>query len=640
MDETATAEKSRMDSVDFIFAISISDNTGFIDVANKGEVTANLLYSLREEKPKTSAEIARDSLQEAIRFYKFRQYRLADLTYKWTLQQMERNGLQGDINYFRCLSGKAVVSLALGKTIQTDEELKLAETLVLSKLGKRSAAYAANLNTRAKWNQATGNYNDSEAQFSECLTVCSELFGKGSLQVATVTNNMAMLSLAMGRTEEAVERMGRANELAAAIFNDALKGKKSFERRMFLSNQAMVLQASGDLAGAEKVLNEIRKIYENRGQKANPDYANVLNQLGMLYIRMGKPAQAEPLLKTVGDIYKRHYGEQSPAFGKILHDLSVFCRLTDRLPEAEQYGNRALNVRKAVLGESHPDVARSMEQLGLVYWRQGKSREAYGMLKGAADKSLQFINTYFKPMSEAEQTRYWATLQPGFQRFYAFAIDQEKYIPALRTDVFQYQLATKALLLQSASKTRQAVLAGGDPGLIRDYKEWISRKEMLARYYGLSKEELAKQQIDLGQLEREANALEKTLSQRSSGFSEAFGGSAVTLADLSATLGDQEALVEMVRVNGFDKDFTDDSRYIAMVLVKGAAAPQLKVLRNGRELETRYAKYYRNTVTICVCQYCCIVAQLDYAILIGLCTDNKLSALASSHIRIMSSKFL
>ncbi|MFM8348288.1 MAG: tetratricopeptide repeat protein, partial [Bacteroidota bacterium] len=494
LDETATAEKSRMDSVDFIFAISISDNTGFIDVANKGEVTANLLYSLREEKPKTSAEIARDSLQEAIRFYKFRQYRLADLTYKWTLQQMERNGLQGDINYFRCLSGKAVVSLALGKTIQTDEELKLAETLVLAKLGKRSAAYAANLNTRAKWNQATGNYNDSEAQFSECLTVCSELFGKGSLQVATVTNNMAMLSLAMGRTEEAVERMGRANELAAAIFNDALKGKKSFERRMFLSNQAMVLQASGDLAGAEKVLNEIRKIYENRGQKANPDYANVLNQLGMLYIRMGKPAQAEPLLKTVGDIYKRHYGEQSPAFGKILHDLSVFCRLTDRLPEAEQYGNRALNVRKAVLGESHPDVARSMEQLGLVYWRQGKSREAYGMLKGAADKSLQFINTYFKPMSEAEQTRYWATLQPGFQRFYAFAIDQEKYIPALRTDVFQYQLATKALLLQSASKTRQAVLAGGDPGLIRDYKEWISRKEMLARYYGLSKEELAKQQ--------------------------------------------------------------------------------------------------------------------------------------------------
>ncbi|MFM7328708.1 MAG: hypothetical protein ACKO3B_08265, partial [Bacteroidota bacterium] len=169
MDETATAEKSRMDSVDFIFAISISDNTGFIDVANKGEVTANLLYSLREEKPKTSAEIARDSLQEAIRFYKFRQYRLADLTYKWTLQQMERNGLQGDINYFRCLSGKAVVSLALGKTIQTDEELKQAETLVLSKLGKRSAAYAANLNTRAKWNQATGNYNDSEAQFSECL---------------------------------------------------------------------------------------------------------------------------------------------------------------------------------------------------------------------------------------------------------------------------------------------------------------------------------------------------------------------------------------------------------------------------------------------------------------------------------------
>ena len=566
LEETAMEEKSRMDTVDFIFAISVSDNTGFVDVANKGEITANVLYAFRDEKQKSAAEVARDSLQEAIRFYKLRFYRLAEINFQWTRKQMEQNGLQGDINYLRCLAGKAVVSLSLGKTGQTDEELRQVEELIISRLGRRSPAYAANLNTRAKWNQAVGNYNEAESQFAECLSLSQQLFGPNSLQTAIVTNNQAMLSLAMGRNEDAVRLMAKANTIAAGIYDDALKGKKSFERRMFLSNQALVYQGIGNYPESEKVFLEIKKIYENRGQKSNPDYANVLNQLGMLYLRMGKPAQAEPLLKTVGDIYKRVFGEQSPAFGRILHDLSVFCRLTDRLPEAEQYGMRALKVRKAVLGESHPDHARTMEQLGLVYWRQGKPREAYGMLKGAADRSLQFINDYFKPMSEAEKSRYWATLQPGFQRFYAFAIDQEKNIQTLKEDVFRYQLVTKAILLQSTSKTRQAVLSGGDPALMRDYKEWIARKEMLARYYGLTRDELGRQQIDLPALEQEANALEKSLSQRSSRFSETFGREAPTLAAIAARLGEQESLVEMVRVNGFDKDFTEDTRYLALVL--------------------------------------------------------------------------
>ncbi|MDZ7649064.1 MAG: hypothetical protein U5K54_18900 [Cytophagales bacterium] len=44
---------------------------------------------------------------------------------------------------------------------------------------------------------------------------------------------------------------------------------------------------------------------------------------------------------------------------------------------------------------------------------------------------------------------------------------------------------------------------------------WLDKKETLARYYSLSKEDLTNQKIDLPTLEKEANDMERSLSQRS-----------------------------------------------------------------------------------------------------------------------------
>jgi CHAT domain-containing protein len=61
-------------------------------------------------------------------------------------------------------------------------------------------------------------------------------------------------------------------------------------------------------------------------------------------------------------------------------------------------------------------------------------------------------------------------------------------------------------------------------------------------------------------------------------------------------LGDTEALVELIRIRSFDKEFTSDSKYAVLVLTKNAAAPKLIVLDNGNQLETRYLKFYRNAI--------------------------------------------
>ncbi len=156
-------------------------------------------------------------------------------------------------------------------------------------------------------------------------------------------------------------------------------------------------------------------------------------------------------------------------------------------------------------------------------------------------------------------------------------------------------MATKALLLNATSKVKEAILQSGDAQLIRDYTDWIALKEELARMYSFSKEQLREQKIDLPALEKKANAMEKSLSERSALFSSGYGAQKVSYTQVRNLLTDTEVVVDMVRVRHFDQDFTADVRYVALILTKDMERPGLVILENGSQLETRYLKYY-NTV--------------------------------------------
>jgi CHAT domain-containing protein len=212
------------------------------------------------------------------------------------------------------------------------------------------------------------------------------------------------------------------------------------------------------------------------------------------------------------------------------------------------------------------------------------------------DKTIDFINQYFPPMSEAEKTSYWDINAPRFQRFYNFALEALAVKPELAQDLYNYHIATKALLLNTSNKIKQSILSSNDQSLIKEYLLWLDKKEQLARLYSLTKEELKQQKFDLKALEAEANGLERSLSARSTDFSEGYSTQKVSFSQIASLLLDNEATVEVVRVQHFDQHFKAESKYVALVLTRGALKPSVAVLDNGQQLETRYVKYYRNTI--------------------------------------------
>ncbi len=592
--EKGASKKLTMDSLDYQFAISVNENAGFFDIEQKGEGGTRALYALREETDKTLIEKMRDSLETGVGYYELRMYKMAEQALQATRTSMETQGLTNELVYLRTLTALGLVYLSQGKLADAAELINTALTMSASSLGKQSAPYVANLNNLAKLNQALGKYNDAEKQFDEALALNEAVFGEG-MQKAILLNNKAMLFQAMGRYDEAVQLMQQAMKASEVAPKKFLQGSKSFDSRKFQSNLAFIYQVSGKYTEAEKNFLAIRKVFENRRQVKSTEYAGLLNQLGILYIQMGKMDQVEALFKTAQDIYKRRFTENNIYYAKVTNDLGNFYRLAGRFADAERELNKALTIRENLLGTSHPDYISSKENLAIVFWKTSRHESAYMAYRDVMDKTIEFINNYFPPMSEAEKTSFWDITAPRFQRFFNFALEVYPQLPHVSQDFFDYQMATKALLLNATSKVKEAILNSGDKQLINDYTAWISLKEELARMYSLSKEQLREQNIDLPALERKANAMEKSLSERSALFSSGYSTQKVSYTQVRNLLTVTEAVVDMVRVRGFNQDFTSESRYVALILTKEMERPAMVVLENGTQLETRFLKYY-NTV--------------------------------------------
>ncbi len=587
----ADAERDRLDSTDFNYAIKVIDNSGMMNIRDFDETLTKSAYAasnflLKEEKDKTPAQKCRAILDAAEKFYQVRQYKPAELYFLDAKLSYETEGLANNINYSKVHADLGLLYATMGRYNSAEYFTSEALSIREQTLGTNSKAYASSLNNMAVLYQETARYNESEQYFEDALKTVQNQLGAESQEYAIVLNNQAILFSQIGRIEQAVTKLNNAISIL-----EKLKKKSTRDQVGFQSNLALLYQQTGKFAEAETIYLKLEKTLGSK----DPFYAGVLNNLALLYIQMNKLDKVEAYFKQSAQIYLDRFKE-GPNYAKVINDLGNFYRTQGRFAEAEENLLKSMTIRGTTLDTNHPDYVKSQEDLAILYWKKGDLAKADASYKIAMDKSLDFINRYFPPMSEAEKTKYWDVLQPRFQRFYNYCLDASATNPAIVQTMYDYQMSTKGLLLNSTNKIKKAIFASGNNELIKDYVAWLDKKETLARYYSLSKEDLSNQKIDLPSLEREANDMERSLSQRSSDFSQGYAAEKLTFTKVTSVLSDQEAAIEFIRIRSYDKDFTNDSKYAALVLTKGATTPKLIVLDNGNQLETRYAKFYRNSI--------------------------------------------
>ncbi|GHO53832.1 helix-turn-helix domain-containing protein [Ktedonobacter robiniae] len=104
---------------------------------------------------------------------------------------------------------------------------------------------------------------------------------------------------------------------------------------------------------------------------AFPEAAHLLYKAAAYLMTRGNYEQAEPLLLNALSIQQSILGENHPDTARTLNDLGDLYFIRGSYKEADSYLQKALSVRQQVSGTNHPDVAETLNRLANLYRTQG-----------------------------------------------------------------------------------------------------------------------------------------------------------------------------------------------------------------------------------------------------------------------------
>jgi len=110
-----------------------------------------------------------------------------------------------------------------------------------------------------------------------------------------------------------------------------------------------------------------------------------LMKIGNLYDFNGCYREAEPLFKQALEVRRKIYGENHPDVATSLNNLAEVYSKEGKYNEAEPLHKQALEIFRKIYGEYHPYVAHLLNNLAEVYSKEGKYNEAEPLLKHALE---------------------------------------------------------------------------------------------------------------------------------------------------------------------------------------------------------------------------------------------------------------
>ncbi len=281
---------------------------------------------------------------------------------------------------------------------------------------------ANSLNNLAGIYRATGQYSEAEPLYKQALELRKRLLGDNHPSFATSLNNLAGLYKSTGQYAKAELLYQQALELRKRLW-----GENHADVAVSLNNLALLYDEQGRYDEAEPLYLQSLELEKRLVGENHISFALILNNLALLYYHQGRYSEAEPLSQQAIELDKRFLGEENPDVGtrfaqfrfhiprsrtlrasrififrilgteaaSIAKGASTFSRYylcswlyvqeQGRYNEAESLCIKALELDKHLLGENHPNVAESLNNLAEIYRATGRYDEAKPLYLQALD---------------------------------------------------------------------------------------------------------------------------------------------------------------------------------------------------------------------------------------------------------------
>ena len=459
-----------------------------------------------------------------------------------------------------------------------------------------SLEYAYTLNSLGTVYTNNGQLPAAEKTYEMALDILERLSSEDEEGLVGTMYNMSLVYQDLGNYDEAIKLLAKV-----LADDEAYYGKKSVNYAQTLNEIGYTYYLQGDHFTSEEKLLEGLEILTDLGEKESQLYSVLSGTLARTYSAIEDFDQAEIYAKEAIKGLEGAGLTSGQNYARAIGNLSEIYMKAGKTTEAAEYTKLALDTYEKLLGNKHPLYATAARRVAIVKWQQSLLDEALDYYQKTFDNYFAQINAYFPILSEEEKSKfYFNKLKPTFEQFNSFVIENRSEDPVLLGKMYDYQLATKGLIFYATNKVRENILNSGDTVLINKYETWIGQKESLAQLFSASDLAPEIRNFKIDSLNTAANALEKELSESSSVFATNFASQDITWQDIKAQLKPGEAAIEIVRFRDFDPEnggmYTDEVYYAGLIVKHDSESPEIVIMRNGQQMETKYLANYRNAI--------------------------------------------
>lgn len=522
-------------------------------------------------------------------YEKMLNFKKSEYYYARCLKLRERiNGKENEL-YASLLNNVGEVYRLQGKYNQAASLYLESLSIMAKTIGAENGLYAATLSNLGLTYQRQGIYGEAEKLFLQCIEIEEEIFGTHHLNFIESLNILASFYKEIGQNKKAITLIRRNLELyQQGIGTDNTLYAKG------LNTLGTLYLAVGQLTEAESCFSRCEEIRASVIGKDNLDYASILANLATSYLYLNKDDQAKSLSLENLKIINQEIGKDNPFYIEGLRLLARIHARQKNFSTADSIYNSCEQSLDNIYGKDHPYKAKFYSDWAMTNFDSKNYPRTKELLEVVNNNFLTQISRYFPYFNEAEKGAFYQTINSHFEFYNSFAQVYQEQDSQIYKTIYNNQLNTKALLLNSAKTIRERILSSQDSLLLSMYQEWVDLREYLAQLYTLSQADIEKRSVNLDSLQTVSDHLEKELSLRSESFAGKLSASLFGWHNIQGALNPQEAAIEIIRFKWFDKTWTDTVYYAALIVTPETKEhPEIVLLPNGNNLEGEHLRDYQ-----------------------------------------------
>jgi CHAT domain-containing protein len=446
----------------------------------------------------------------------------------------------------------------------TEECLKYSEKFI----GKEHPDYILTLTNKGVNLSSQGRYGESERILKQTLEMARRVIAPDDPEITYYMSALSTLYSKIGRYDEALQMMGESAKIVLNKF-----GELHPRYIELLSQIGRIQQSNDNLSAADSVYNRCIRLMEQAGRKETLDYATTLASSARVLQRQEKFYESGVLLDSAALIGERIVGKKTAEYYTDFGLYQVIqAALENRWDDALRMLEEARPSMIENYGIYHERYINLEALYGSVWQGKGNPKEALKHFLTAFQTIQAIFNENLKFLSISEREKFASIFEYYQSLFYALA----RYNPELtEVQCFAYDLTL----------FRKELLTGYDRQLMSTQ---TADSDSLSARYRVVSQMIAKQQtlpikqrVELAELEKQRNELEKQLAVHNNPVI-----SAAHWQQVQEKLKPGEAAIEWLRLAG--KNNKPDC-YGALILQTGWAAPKLVVLPQTNTIDSLFA---------------------------------------------------